>query len=129
MPRRELADQALKDGDTRLVSLEKVGRCDVLIERACLILLDPDPELDCGTHRGASPAPSGSLDYAVSTDRLCRLGAPMKNLAHSASFDSEDEDAPSKPGIKHLGGQFGSDALSMISAIIGRIHPPLFNRH
>ncbi|AUW47459.1 hypothetical protein CUJ84_pRLN3000336 (plasmid) [Rhizobium leguminosarum] len=27
----------------------------------------------------------------------------MKNLAHSASFDSEDKDAPSKPGIKHLG--------------------------
>ncbi|MER8741378.1 hypothetical protein NKH61_34950, partial [Mesorhizobium sp. M1005] len=29
-------------------------------------------------------------------------GAPMKNLAHSASFDSDDKDAPSKPGIKHL---------------------------
>jgi hypothetical protein len=26
----------------------------------------------------------------------------MKNLAHSASFDSEDKDAPSKPGIKQL---------------------------
>lgn len=37
-----------------------------------------------------------------STDRLCRCGAPMQNLAHSASFDSEDKDAPSKPGIKHL---------------------------
>ena len=37
-----------------------------------------------------------------STDRLCRRGAPVKNLAHSASFDSEDKDAPSKPGIKHL---------------------------
>jgi hypothetical protein len=37
-----------------------------------------------------------------STDRLCRCGAPMKNLAHSASFDSDDKDAPSKPGIKHL---------------------------
>lgn len=31
-----------------------------------------------------------------STHRLCRRGAPMKNLAHSASFDSEDKDAPSK---------------------------------
>lgn len=37
-----------------------------------------------------------------STDRLCRRGAPMKNLAHSASLDSEDKDAPSKSGIKHL---------------------------
>jgi hypothetical protein len=27
----------------------------------------------------------------------------MKNLAHSASFESLDKDAPSKPGIKHLG--------------------------
>jgi hypothetical protein len=25
----------------------------------------------------------------------------MKNLAHGASFDSEDKDAPSNPGIKH----------------------------
>ncbi|WP_210164315.1 hypothetical protein, partial [Mesorhizobium sp. LNJC398B00] len=37
-----------------------------------------------------------------STDRLCRRGAPM-NLAHSASFDSDEKYAPSKPGIKHLG--------------------------
>ena len=26
----------------------------------------------------------------------------MKNLAHSASFDSDDKDEPSKPGIKQL---------------------------
>ncbi|MER9732253.1 hypothetical protein, partial [Mesorhizobium sp. M0205] len=38
-----------------------------------------------------------------STDRLCRRGAPMKNLAHSASFDSDEKYAPSKPGIKQLG--------------------------
>src|SRR6202044_7768 len=37
-----------------------------------------------------------------STDCLCRRGAPMKNLAHSASFESFDKDAPSNPGIKHL---------------------------
>ncbi|MER9534229.1 hypothetical protein NKI89_31405, partial [Mesorhizobium sp. M0309] len=30
-------------------------------------------------------------------------GAPMKNLAHSASFDSDEKYAPSKPGIKQLG--------------------------
>ena len=39
-----------------------------------------------------------------STDCLCRRGAAMKNLAHSASFDSDDMGAPSKPGIKHLAG-------------------------
>lgn len=38
-----------------------------------------------------------------STDRLCRCGAPMKNLAHSASFASDDNNAPLKSGIKHLG--------------------------
>ena len=39
-----------------------------------------------------------------STDRLCRRGAPVENLAHSASFHSDDKNAPSKPGIKHLAG-------------------------
>jgi thiosulfate/3-mercaptopyruvate sulfurtransferase len=39
-----------------------------------------------------------------STDCLCRCGAPMKNLAHSASFESLDKHAPSKPGTKHLDG-------------------------
>src|SRR5579871_1734158 len=37
-----------------------------------------------------------------STDRLCRRGAPVKNLAHSASFESFDKDAPSKLGTKQL---------------------------
>jgi hypothetical protein len=38
-----------------------------------------------------------------STDRLSRAGAPVQNLAHNASFDSCDNGAPSKAGIKHLG--------------------------
>jgi hypothetical protein len=37
-----------------------------------------------------------------STDRLCRRGAPVKNLAHSASLQLLDKTAPSKFGIKHL---------------------------
>jgi hypothetical protein len=37
-----------------------------------------------------------------STDRLCRCGAPMKNLAHSASLDSDDKNAPLNNGIKQL---------------------------
>src|SRR5471030_2973538 len=37
-----------------------------------------------------------------STDRLCRRGAAMKNLAHSASLHAEENNAPSKSGIKHL---------------------------
>src|SRR4051795_12398178 len=39
-----------------------------------------------------------------STDRLSRRGAPVKNLAHSASFDSCNKNAPSKCGTKHLTG-------------------------
>jgi hypothetical protein len=39
-----------------------------------------------------------------STDRRCRAGAPMENLAHSASFHSGEKSAPLKPGIKQLGG-------------------------
>jgi len=37
-----------------------------------------------------------------STDRLCRGGAAVKNLAHSASLHAGENGAPSKPGIKHL---------------------------
>jgi hypothetical protein len=37
-----------------------------------------------------------------STDCLCRGGAPVENLAHSASLAAGHDNAPSKPGIKHL---------------------------
>ena len=37
-----------------------------------------------------------------STDCLCRCGAPVQNLAHSASLHAGDNNAPSKSGIKHL---------------------------
>src|SRR5690242_11335354 len=37
-----------------------------------------------------------------STHRLCRAGAPVENLAHSASFHSWDKNAPSNPGTEHL---------------------------
>ena len=37
-----------------------------------------------------------------STDRLCHRGASVKNLAHSASLHAGENNAPSKPGTKHL---------------------------
>src|SRR5690349_22793447 len=37
-----------------------------------------------------------------STHRRRRAGAPMKYLAHSASFHSGEKSAPSKPGTKHI---------------------------
>src|SRR5215217_5356887 len=41
------------------------------------------------------------LDRA--TDRRSRAGAPMQNLAHSASLHSAEKSAPSNPGTKHVG--------------------------
>src|SRR5437762_8731114 len=38
-----------------------------------------------------------------STDRLCRGGAAVKNLAQSASLHAGENNAPSKPGTKQLG--------------------------
>jgi hypothetical protein len=37
-----------------------------------------------------------------STYRLCRDGAPKENLCHSASFELDDKNAPSRSGIKNL---------------------------
>jgi hypothetical protein len=37
-----------------------------------------------------------------STDCRCRCGAAVQNLAHSASFHSLENTAPSNPGTKHL---------------------------
>src|SRR6476661_4078075 len=37
-----------------------------------------------------------------STDCLCRRGAAVKNLAHSASFHPMENNTPSKSGTKHL---------------------------
>src|SRR5215204_4772113 len=42
-----------------------------------------------------------------STDRRSRCGAPMVNLAHSASRRSCEKSAPSNPGIKQLAGASG----------------------
>jgi hypothetical protein len=39
-----LANQTLERGNTRFVRLKQIGGSDVLIERACLKLVDPDPD-------------------------------------------------------------------------------------
>jgi len=43
-----------------------------------------------------------------STDRLCRGGAPVQNLSHSASLHAGENNAPSNSGIKHLRSKFHS---------------------
>ena len=67
----------------------------------------PDPELENGLR--IDPIALGQRPQALltilycSTDCLCRCGAAVKNLSHSASFHSRENKAPSNRGIKHLG--------------------------
>jgi hypothetical protein len=53
-----------------------------------------------------------------STDRLCRGGAAVKNLAQSASLHAGENNAPSKPGTKHLG--FESTPIPNARVLQGR---------
>src|ERR1700733_1858008 len=63
-----------------------------------------------------------------STDRLCRRGAPVKNLSHSASFESLDKDAPSKPGTKQLGaGKTAADIRDLYLHRGPHIFPPVWD--
>src|ERR1700679_3816680 len=69
---------------------------------------DGRPFLPLGDCLGIDPMSPGKRPQALltmmyrSTDCLCRCGAPVKNLAHSASFESIDKIAPSRPGTKQL---------------------------
>ena len=70
---------------------------------------DGRPLLPLADRLGIDPAPLGKRPQALltmlyrSTDCLRRRGAPMKNLAQSASFESLDKIAQSMPGTKHVG--------------------------
>ena len=57
---------------------------------------------------GQSPQALLTMLYR-STNRLSRRGAAVENLAHSASLHAEENNAPSKPGIKHLVYRSGYD--------------------
>jgi len=62
-----------------------------------------------GDRLRVDPVPFGQRPQALltilycSTDCRCRAGAPVKNLAHSASFHSRMDNAPSNPETKQLG--------------------------
>ena len=77
---------------------------------------DRSPTLPLGGGLLIDPEALGQRPQALltmlyrSTDRLSRRGAPVQNLAHSASFESLDKDAPSKAGTKHLGRLHSIDA-------------------
>ena len=60
-----------------------------------------------------------------STDRLCRCGAPVENLAHSASFHSGEKNAPSNPGTKHLVNCSRGDWATAFETPAGSSYPPI----
>ena len=57
-----------------------------------------------------------------STDCLCRRGAAVKNLAQSASPHAGENNAPSKPGTKHLGPPYTPELLSVYSTTMNFRH-------
>src|SRR5437763_13930755 len=60
-----------------------------------------------------------------STDCLCRSGGAMKNLAQSASLHAGENNAPSKPGTKHL----EPDPKGCCAAVDCVIHGNGIHRH
>src|SRR5215217_263911 len=72
------------------------------------LVLDRRALLPLGDGFRVYPVASGESSQALvtmvdrATDRRCRAGAPVKNLAHSASLHSGEKNAPSNPGTKHL---------------------------
>ena len=57
-----------------------------------------------------------------STDRLRRRDAPVEYLSHSASSHSFVNNAPSKPGIKHLvGSALGAAGPNGLSGIVAQM--------
>src|SRR5437763_3454239 len=72
------------------------------------LVLDRGALLPLGHRLRVDPVAPGENSQALLTmlDRSThcrrRAGAPMQNLAHSASFHSNEKSAPSKPGTKHL---------------------------
>src|SRR3954466_10861587 len=76
--------------------------------RAGAFVLDRGALLPLGDRLRVDPVALGQHPQALLTmlDRAThcrrRAGAPMQNLAHSASFHSREKSAPSKPGTKQL---------------------------
>src|SRR6476661_7324998 len=92
--------------DDRLLLDGKHGRFGFL--RACREIGDGLTLLPLRDSLLVDPIALGQRPQALltilycSTDCLCRGGAAVKNLSHSASFHSRENNAPSNPGIKHL---------------------------
>ncbi len=83
-------------------------RCGLWLLGARWQIGDGATLLPLGDGFGIDPITLGKRPQArltilyCSTDRLCRCGASVKNLSHSASCHCLENNAPSNPGIKHL---------------------------
>src|SRR5664279_6414883 len=91
-------DRLLLDREDRRLRFpwtgRQIGRRGPLLPFGDGLLVDP-------VALGESPQALLTILYR-STHRLCRRGAPMENLSHSASFHSLEKIAPLNPGIKQL---------------------------
>src|SRR3712207_3741962 len=92
-------DGLLLDREHRRARL--LGTGALVLDRGALLPLRDRLRVD-PVAPGQHPQALLTLLYRA-THRRSRAGAPMKNLAHSASFHSNEKSAPSKPGTKHVG--------------------------
>src|SRR5829696_3557450 len=96
----ERDDDGLLGREYRRARLLRAGA--LVLDRGALLPFGHRLRVDAVTLGQHPQARLTMLDR--STDRLCRAGAPMENLAHSASFHSRERSAPPNHGTKHLGG-------------------------
>src|SRR4028119_1892452 len=82
--------------------VRRLGAGPLVIRRGALLPLG-DCFLIDAVALGERPQALLTMLYR-STDCRSRAGAPVENLAHSASFHSDEKIAPLNPGTKHLAG-------------------------
>src|SRR3954468_12697495 len=103
----ERQERVAPKGDDDGLLLAREHRGARLLGAGALVL-DRGALLPLGHRLRVDPVAPGQAPQALltmldrSTHRRRRAGAPMQNLAHSASLQSDEKSAPSKPGTKHL---------------------------
>src|SRR5215207_4267428 len=110
-------------GDNEGLLLEREhGRARLL--GASALVLDRGALLPLGHRLRVEAVAPGQPPQALltmldrATHRRCRAGAPMKNLAHSASLHSGEKNAPSNPGTKHLAAHCATPWLLAAASLV-----------
>src|SRR5215217_1219324 len=121
----ERDDDGLLGREYRRARLLRAGA--LVLDRGALLPFGHRLRVDAVTLGQHPQARLTMLDR--STHRLCRAGAPMENLAHSASFHSREKGAPPNHGTKHLVATLAQDlpaaANQIISYLSCRLKAPL----